>query len=278
MCDHGVAHAVGGAFGVRHRLLVLVNSLAIFAALLLLWQVVIWAGHIPSFMLPSPWRVAQVIDERFPALAQSFIITAASASAGLVASILAGVAVALVFAQSSWMRRLLYPYTLLLQTVPIVAITPLIILWVGPGAGAVTLITFIICLAPIIANTTQGLISVDENFIHLFLMHNATRGQVLFKLRLRNAIPSLFVGIRISAGIAVIGAITGELFAGSSSVGRGGLGYSIIYASQQLQTDYLFALIVASAVLGFVFYFIVYFLEWYFLHNWHESARTPEVE
>ena len=278
MCDRGVAHAVGGAFGVRHRLLVLVNSLAIFAALLLLWQVVIWAGHIPSFMLPSPWRVAQVIDERFPALAQSFIITAASASAGLVASILAGVAVALVFAQSRWMRRLLYPYTLLLQTVPIVAITPLIILWVGPGAGAVTLITFIICLAPIIANTTQGLISVDENFIHLFLMHNATRGQVLFKLRLRNAIPSLFVGIRISAGIAVIGAITGELFAGSSSVGRGGLGYSIIYASQQLQTDYLFALIVASAVLGFVFYFIVYFLEWYFLHNWHESARTPEVE
>ena len=263
---------------MRHRLLVLVNSLAIFAALLLLWQVVIWAGHIPSFMLPSPWRVAQVIDERFPALAQSFIITAASASAGLVASILAGVAVALVFAQSSWMRRLLYPYTLLLQTVPIVAITPLIILWVGPGAGAVTLITFIICLAPIIANTTQGLISVDENFIHLFLMHNATRWQVLFKLRLRNAIPSLFVGIRISAGIAVIGAITGELFAGSSSVGRGGLGYSIIYASQQLQTDYLFALIVASAVLGFVFYFIVYFLEWYFLHNWHESARTPEVE
>ena len=102
--------------------------------------------------------------------------------------------------------------------------------------------------------------------------------QMLFKLRLPNAVPSLFVGIRISAGIAVIGAITGELFAGSNSVGQGGLGYSIIFASQQLQTDYLFALIVASAVLGFAFYFIVYFLEWYFLHDWHESARVPEVE
>jgi len=276
---HGsIAYAVGGAHGVKHRLLVLVNSLAIFAAFLLLWQIVIWAGHVPPFMLPSPWRVAGVIHEHFSTLAQSFLITAVTASVGLVASIVAGVAIALVFAQSRWIRRLLYPYTLLLQTVPIVAITPLIILWVGAGTGAVTLITFIICLAPIIANTTQGLISVDENFIHLFLMHNATRQQVLFKLRLPNAIPSLFVGIRISAGIAVIGAITGELFAGSGSVGRGGLGYSIIYASQQLQTDYLFALIVASAVLGFAFYFIVYFLEWYFLHEWHESARTPEVE
>jgi NitT/TauT family transport system permease protein len=263
---------------MKRRLLVFVNSLAVFAAFLLLWQVIIWMGRMPAFVLPSPWRVAQVIAERFPAIAESFEITAFSATVGLIASILAGVTVALLFAQSRWIRRLLYPYTLLLQTVPIVAITPLIILWVGTGTPAVTLITFIICLAPIIANTTQGLISVDENFIHLFLMHNATRGQILFKLRLPNAVPSLFVGIRISAGIAVIGGITGELFAGSSSVGRGGLGYSIIYASQQLQTDYLFALIVASAVLGFVFYFIVFFLEWYFLHKWHESARTPEVE
>lgn len=263
---------------MKRRLLVALNSLAVFATLLLLWQLVIWIGGMPAYILPGPHRVGQVIVERFPAIAESFSITAFAATVGLMASIVAGVAVALIFAQSRWIRRLFYPYTLLLQTVPIVAVTPLIILWVGPGTPAVTLITFIICLPPIIANTTQGLISVDENFIHLFLMHNATRGQILFKLRLRNAIPPLFVGIRISAGIAVIGAITGELFAGSSSVGRGGLGYSIIYASQQLQTDYLFALIVASAALGFIFYFIVFFMEWYFLHKWHESARTPEVE
>jgi NitT/TauT family transport system permease protein len=263
---------------MKQRLVILLNSLAVFAAFLLLWQTIILIGDMPAYMLPSPWRVARVIAERFSALAQSFTITAFTATIGLIASILAGVAIALLFAQSRWIRRLLYPYTLLLQTVPIVAITPLIIMWVGPGTEAVALITLIICLAPIIANTTQGLISVDENLVHLFLMHNATRGQILFKLRLRNAIPSLFVGIRISAGIAVIGAITGELFAGSRSVGRGGLGYSIIYASQQLQTDYLFALIVASAALGFAFYFVVAFCEWYFLHKWHESARTPEVE
>jgi NitT/TauT family transport system permease protein len=263
---------------MRQKLTILLNAVAIFAAFLLVWQLIIWVGHEPSYVLPSPWRVFQVIVERFSSLAESFEITATAASLGLIASIIAGVAIALLFAQSRWIRRMLYPYTLLLQTVPIVAVAPLIIMWIGAGSPAVTLITFIICLAPIIANTTQGLISVDENFVHLFLMHNASRGQLLLKLRLRHAVPSLFVGIRISAGIAVIGAITGELFAGSSSVGRGGLGYSIIYASQQLQTDYLFALIVAATALGFAFYFIVSFFEWYFLHKWHESARIPEVE
>jgi len=173
---------------------------------------------------------------------------------------------------------MLYPYTILLQTVPIVAIAPLILMWVGAGTGAVTLIAFIISLAPIIANTTQGLISVEENLVHLFLMHNASPTQLLFKLRLPHAVPSLFVGIRIASGISVIGAITGELYAGSSRVGEGGLGYSILYASSQLQTDYLFALVLAATALGFSFFFLIMFAEWYFLHRWHESARTPEAD
>jgi NitT/TauT family transport system permease protein len=109
-------------------------------------------------------------------------------------------------------------------------------------------------------------------------MHNASPGQLLFKLRLPHAVPFLFVGVRIASGLAVIGAITGELYAGSSRVGEGGLGYSILYASTQLQTDYLFALVVAATVLGFGFVFLVMLLEWYFLHRWHESARAVEAD
>ena len=116
------------------------------------------------------------------------------------------------------------------------------------------IVTFIICLAPIIANTTQGLISVDENLVHLFLMYKASPAQILFKLRLPNALPNLFTGIRISAGISVIGGITGEFFAGSTRVGEGGLGYAIIYASNQMETGYLFALVFAATVLGFSFF------------------------
>jgi len=263
---------------MRQRLIAVANALAVFAALLVIWQLVLWIFKVPPYMLPSPWAVARAVVARFPSLLNSLAITAAESAGGLIASIIVGVLVALFFAQSRWVRRMLYPYTILLQTVPIIAIAPLILMWVGAGTAAVALIAFIISLAPVIANTTQGLVSVDENLVNLFLMHNASPAQILFKLRLPHAVPSLFVGIRIASGIAVIGAITGELYAGSSSVGQGGLGYSILYASSQLQTDYLFALVLAATVLGFGFFFLVMFLEWYFLHRWHESARTPEVE
>jgi len=263
---------------MKQRLIVVVNAIAVFAGLLLLWQLVLWIFHVPPYMLPSPWAVAKALTARFPSLLNSFAITAEEAAGGILLSVVVGVAVALIFAQFRWVRRMLYPWTLLLQTVPIVAIAPLILMWMGAGIVSVAVIAFIMSLAPIVASTTQGLISVDENLVHLFLMHNASPGQLLFKLRLPHSVPSLFVGIRIACGIAVIGAIIGELYAGSSSVGRGGLGYSISYASSQLQTDYLFALVLAATVLGFGFLFLVMFLEWYFLHKWHESARAAEVE
>ena len=263
---------------MRRHLWFALNSLLVLLALLTLWHVAVLELKIAPYMLPGPLIVAKAVVNRFPALVQSLLLTTEAAALGLVSSVVVGVGIALLFAQWRWLRRLVFPYTILLQTVPIVAIAPLIIMWAGTGVYSVALIAFIICLAPIIANTTQGLISVEENLIHLFLMHKASPAQILFKLRLPHALPNLFVGIRISAGIAVIGAIIGELFAGSSRVGEGGLGYSITYASAQLETDYLFALVFAATVLGFVFFFIGMFLEWYFLHNWHESSRSDVPE
>jgi NitT/TauT family transport system permease protein len=263
---------------MRKRLIAVANALAVFGALLLLWQLVIWIFQVQPYMLPSPWAVAKAVSKRFPSLITALAITGQEALGGLIASVVVGVLVALLFAQSRWVRKMLYPYTILLQTVPIIAIAPMILSWVHAGGPAVTLIAFIISLAPVIANTTQGLISVDENLVNLFLMHNASPAQVVLKLRLPHAVPSLFVGMRIASGIAVIGALTGELFAGSSQVGQGGLGYSILYSSSQNQTDYTFALVLATVVLGFSFLFVVMFLEWHFLHRWHESALVPETE
>ena len=262
---------------MKRHLWWLVNSLVVMAALLLIWQSGVWLG-VPPYMLPGPLVVGEALVTRFPSLIRSLWLTAEAAALGLTASIVVGVAIALAFAQWRGLRRLLYPYTILLQTVPIVAIAPLVLMWAGSGLVSVALVAFIICLPPIIANTTQGLISVEENFLHLFLMHKATSRQVLFRLRLPHALPHLFTGIRISAGISVIGAITGELFAGSSRVGEGGLGYSILYASGQLETDYLFALVLAASVLGFAFFFLTMFFEWYLLHQWHESSRSDIPE
>jgi NitT/TauT family transport system permease protein len=263
---------------MRRQGLLALNSVVVLACLLGLWQALVSLNHLPPYILPGPLAVAHALRERFPSLLNSLLITTEEAAGGLAASIVAGVAAAMVFAQWRWLRQLLYPYTILLQTVPIVAIAPLIINWAGAGIFPVMIVTFIICLAPIIANTTQGLISVDENLIHLFLMYKATPAQILFKLRLPNALPNLFTGIRISAGISVIGGITGELFAGSTRVGEGGLGYAIIYASNQMETAYLFALVLAATILGFAFFFIVMFLEWLALHNWHESSLPHTAE
>ncbi len=263
---------------MNRKLWFALNSVFVFGLLLSSWQIGVMIFKVPPYMLPGPDLVAKAIVSRFPTLLQSLLLTAEAAGMGLAGSIFVAVLISLIFAQWRGLRRLLYPYTILLQTVPIVAIAPLIIMWAGAGVYSVALITFIICLAPIIANTTQGLISVDENLVHLFVMHNASPLQVLFKLRLPHAMPSFFVGIRVSAGIAVIGSIVGELFAGSSRVGEGGLGYTITYASNQSETDFLFALVIAAAMLGFVFFFIGMFLEWYFLHNWHESSRSDIPE
>lgn len=263
---------------MKKQLVTLLNALIVLGSLLLLWRLLIWALAIPKFMLPTPWAVAKAAVSRSDSLLTSVWITFEAAASGLLASVIVGVLIALVFAQSRWVRSMFYPYTILLQTVPIIAIAPLILMWVGPGILSVMVIAFIICLPAIIANTTQGLIGVERNLIDLFLMHNAKSTEILWKLRLPHAIPSLFTGLRIASGVAVIGAIIGELFAGSSRVGEGGLGYAIQYASAQLETDYLFALVFAASALGFAFFFIVMFLEWYFLHNWHESARPAESE
>lgn len=260
----------------KHRLTDLLSVVLIFCVFCAIWKGIILAFRIPRFILPSPWEVVLAVFNRHESLFNALRITSSAVLLGLLASVLTGMLIAVVFAQSHWIRRMLYPYTILLQTVPIVAISPLIVMWAGPGTISVCLITFIICLAPIIANATQGLISVDKNLVSLFAMHNASRAQTFWKLRLPHAVPSVFVGLRISSGISVIGGITGELFAGSSRVGEGGIGYSIMYASTQLQTDYLFALVFVATALGFAFFFFVSFLEWYFLHHWHESALSQE--
>jgi len=263
---------------MKKQVFLAVNSCIVLAFLLALWQALVWINHLPAYILPGPVLVANALITRYPSILASLWITAEESAGGLLASILVGVIASMIFAQWHWLRQTLYPYTILLQTVPIVAIAPLIINWAGAGLFPVMIVTFIISLAPIIANTTQGLISADENLIQLFVMHKASPAQILFKLRLPGALPNLFTGIRISAGISVIGGITGELFAGSTRVGEGGLGYAILYASSQMEISYLFAIVLAATVLGFFFFFAVMLCEWLFLHNWHESRRPQMAD
>jgi NitT/TauT family transport system permease protein len=249
-----------------------------FCLILLLWEGVVVFFKVPDYLVPSPIQIAALIPARIGVLFSAFIITGGEALGGFLLSALVGVAVGLFFSVSPIIRRCFYPYVVLLQTIPVIAISPLILLWLGNGSLSVLFISFLISLPAVIVNTTQGLISIEIDLLNLFRMGNATVPAVLFKLRLPHALPHIFVGLKIAAGASVVGALVGETFAGSSALGAGGLGYSSIYALSQLDTPYLFALILASSLLGLLFFFAVTILERLTVGKWHESILGDQMD
>jgi NitT/TauT family transport system permease protein len=240
--------------------------------LLLLWQGVVVGFGVPDYLLPSPVQIAALIPARAGDLGPAALLTGGEALGGLMLSAVAGIAAGLFFSISAAIRRCFYPYVVLLQTIPIIAVSPLILLWLGNGSLSVLFIAFLISFPAVAVNTTQGLISVDPRLLDLFRMGNATLPEVLFKLRLPHALPQIFAGLKIAAGASVVGALVGETFAGSAALGAGGLGYGSIYALSQLNTPYLFALILTSSALGLVFFYAVALLERRMIGGWHDSA------
>jgi len=245
----------------------LLPPLASFVVLLLLWQGAVVAFDIKPFLLPSPLQVAGAVQVHFAALLKAAWLTAMGALCGFLLSFAAGFLISLLFSQSRLVSRSLYPYAIFLQTVPIVAIAPLIILWIGHGFAGVVAVSFIIALFPIIANTTAGLTRVEPNLLDLFSMYNASRWDVLRRLRVPSAVPSMLTGARISSGLSVIGAIVGEFFAGYGTEDFG-LGYLIILTNGQAKTDYLFACILFCTLLGLAIFSSINLMSNLMLARW----------
>lgn len=239
-----------------------------FAVIVAGWQVVSWSYH-AAYLLPTPWQVACVCWRDRAKLAAAAWITGREAAAALATSAAGAALVATVAARWRGVGAGLLPTSTLAQTLPIIALAPLIQLWVGSGPLAVTIIAALFGFFPVLVNAARGLLGVPPELLDLFATCDATPAQVLWKLRWPHALPSFFAGLRIAAGLSVVGAITGELFAGSASVGLGGLGYSLSYANSQLQTDYLFALVAVSSGLGLSFYGMVVACEWAWVGRWY---------
>lgn len=240
-------------------------------AILAVWEGFVRALGIQAFLLPPPSAVltAAVHDGR--ELASSAWNTAEAALLGFGLSALIGILVAVVLASSRVLERALYPYTLFLQTVPIVAIAPLLVLWFGPGQRAVAASAFIVSVFPVIANTLSGLRSVEPALRDMFRLYGARRLATLLKLELPGALPNIFTGLRIASGLAVIGAIVGEFVAGFSE-GGAGLGILVLAAYRQLRTDLLFAAVLCAAGLGIVLFGTVSLAGTRLLRRWHPSA------
>ena len=227
-------------------------------------------------ILPQPRGVLDAALREKRSLTLGFFMTAGVALSALGLSILWGSMIAVVFSFSRWLRVTLYPYVIFLQTVPIVAIAPLLITWFGYGFQTIVLVATIISLFPIVSNVTAGLISVDTNLVDLFRLNGASRLQQLVKLQIPFAVRSLILGARISAGLAVIGAIVGEFFVGETSTASAGLGTLIAGWQRMSRTDAMIAAILTSTLLGLFVLGTVNLLSRVLLRRWTEGSFENE--
>lgn len=243
--------------------------LLLFVVVLLLWEGAVRGFGLKPYLLPGPGLVWQAIQRDADKYLQAVRFTGLAALCGLGASLVFGTTVALIFSQSKWIRSSGYPYAIFLQTVPIVAIAPLIVHWFGFGFGSIVLTACIISLFPIIANGTSGLVNIDPDLLDLFRLNKASRWQVLWKLRFPSAVPALCIGARTSAGMAVVGAIVGEFFTGYGGK-RFGLGYLILFASGQARIADLFACMFASTLLGVAIFTAVTLVTGAIQRRWYQ--------
>ena len=235
-------------------------------AVLGLWELIVRVAHVPNYLLPAPSQIfAEIVKTILPLLKDTAVTMLESVLGFVVGSGLA-VGVSVIFTHSKLMERSFYPYAIALKTIPIIAIAPLLILWFGNGIPAKIVMAALICFFPVIVNTTKGLQSVSPAALDLFGSLSASRWQVLWKLRFPMALPYIFSALKISATLAVIGAIVGEM-AGANI----GLGYTILIASYYIETNMLFAAIVLASLVGVAFFGLVALIEKRALY-WHDAT------
>ena len=238
--------------------------------LLAAWQGLVVGLELPPFLVPSPVRVAQVLVSDAGLLFGALFVTLKITLFAFLCATLMGVLIAFAFVQSRVIETALFPYAVLLQVTPIVAIAPLIIIWVKNPTASLVICATLVALFPIIANTTLGLRSVNPGLMSYFKLNRATRLQTLVRLRIPSALPYFFGGLRISSGLALIGAVVAEFVAGTGGTGTG-LAYQILQAGYQLNIPRMFAALVLITLTGVLLFAAMAVLSKWALGSWHES-------
>jgi NitT/TauT family transport system permease protein len=233
------------------------------------------ARHVPSYLLPLPSEVIKTVVHEHHDLGISLRKTAAAALVGFGFSTVIGIVIAVLLSTSRLVQRAFYPYTIFFQTVPIVAVAPLLYIWYGAGLRSVATCAFIVSVFPIIANTLAGLLSIDPALRDLFRLYGGARLATLWKLNLPWALPNIVTGLRISSGLAVIGAIIGE-FTASIIEENPPLGIVVITNTKQGNTAMVFAAILAASLLGLLMLTAVNLFGYIVLRHWHASEQTQE--
>jgi NitT/TauT family transport system permease protein len=236
-----------------------------------LWQAAISVFSIPGYMLPSPGTMWQTVTHDFGSIWTPTLVTVKEAYLAFLVAGVVGILIALVMARWNIAEQGLYPYLIIVQTLPIVAIAPMFVVWLGAGLRTNMLVGAMIAVFPVAANTLQGLKSTDRNLVQLYTMAGTRTTGRLLRLQLPSALPAILTGLRVAAGASVIGAIVGEFVAGVGG-GQGGLGYVITECAVQLRTPELFLAVFMASIVSLVLFCVVVIVERRLIGRWHESA------
>ena len=242
----------------------------VLAASLAIWELVVRLNNIPPYVLPAPTAVFQTLVADWPVLSQSLLTTLVTTLEGFLAAAFGGIALALLFNQSKWLEYSLFPYAVILQVTPVIAIAPLLLIYL-PQQTAVVACAWIVGFFPVLSNTTLGLNSVDRNLAGLFELYGASRMQTLRYLKLPAALPFILGGLRIAGGLSLIGAVVAEIAAGSAGAGSG-LAYRIAESGYRLNIPRMFAALLLLSAAGIVIYALLALTSHLVLRRWHESA------
>lgn len=243
--------------------------------MLAFWEAVVRINAIPPYILPGPILVAETLWRDGPSLLVSLWVTLRITGVALIAAVVLGGAIAVLFAQSRLLELSFFPYAVILQVTPIVAIAPLIIIWVNNTFLSLLVCAWIVAFFPVVANTTLGLNSADRNLVALFRLYGASRWQMLRHLRLPSALPYFLAGVRISGGLALIGAVVAEFVAGTGGTATG-LASRILEAGYRLEIPKLFAALLLLSLAGILIFAVLSWLSRALLAHWHESALPSD--
>jgi NitT/TauT family transport system permease protein len=253
----------------------LLLPVVVLALGVLAWEMIVRVREIPPYVLPGPGLVFRTLIADWALLSGSLLVTLKTTLQGLLLAVGGGVGLAVLFNQSRLVEYSFYPYAVILQVTPIVAIAPLLLVWL-PQEAAVLACAWIVAFFPVLANTTLGLNSVDHNLADLFRLYGASRLQVLCRLKLPAALPYILGGLKIAGGLSLIGAVVAEMAASSAGAGSG-LAYRIAESGYRLNIPRMFAALVLLSLAGIVIYFALALFSHLLLRRWHESAVARDM-
>ena len=244
------------------------------AIAVLVWHLVVQIFALPPYVLPGPGLVATTLIADGNLLWNSLLVTLLTTFEGFLLAAVGGIGLAILFNQSRLVEYSFYPYAVILQVTPIVAIAPLLLIYL-PQPLAVLVCAWIVAFFPVLANTTLGLSSVDHNLLALFDLYKASRWQVLWNLKLPSALPQILAGLRIAGGLSLIGAVVAEIAAGSAGAGSG-LAYRIAESGYRLNIPRMFAALILLSLAGVAIFYALSAMSYLVLRRWHESAIARE--